>query len=127
MTDTIPWFKSIQSVGRGFRPGMEITILKSRNQGKSVFIDSIIDIESDEFKPWRLTFLTHYAEYTNFDTGEKYWKKFKREPKRKDMMYADHVIRKNEDGSYEYIKNRTNGELRQLTEEETVWLILKAG
>jgi hypothetical protein len=124
MTDTIPWFKSIQSVGRGFRPGMEIQVLTGgTDSDKSI----VFDIESDEFKPWRLTFLTHYAEYTNFDTGEKYWKKFKREPKRKDMMYADHVIRKNEDGSYEYIKNRTNGELRQLTEEETVWLILKAG
>lgn len=118
------WLKSIQSVGRGFRPGMEIQVLTgSSGSGKSV----VIDLESDEFKPWRLTFLTHYAEYTNCDTGEKYWKKFNREPKIADLYRANNVIRKNEDGTYEYVKNRETGELRQLTEEETVWLILKAG
>ena len=56
MTDTIPWFKSIQSVGRGFRPGMEIQVLTGgADSGKSI----VFDIESDEFKPWRLTFLTY--------------------------------------------------------------------
>lgn len=123
MADSIPWLKTIQSVGRGFRPGMEITILKSRNQGKSVFID----IESDDFKPWRETFCPHYAEYRDFDTGETYWKKFNRFPRSVDMYRADNIIRKNEDGTYEYVKNRETGELRQLTEEEAVWLILKAG
>jgi hypothetical protein len=118
------WLKSIQSVGRGFRPGMEIKMVSGASDvGKSV----ILDIESDTFKPWRETMLPHYAEYTNYDTGEKYWKKFKRIPKMTDLLTADHVIRKNEDSTYEYIKNRQTGELRQLTEEETMWLILKAG
>lgn len=122
MADSIPWFKAIQSVGRGFRPGMEVhTIGAGSKTGKTI----ILDYESDDFKPFRETLRPHYAEYRDFDTGETYWKKFKREPKRTDMMYADHVIRKNEDGTYEYIKNRTNGELRLLTEEEIMWLILK--
>ena len=72
MTDTIPWFKSIQSVGRGFRPGMEIQVLTGgADSGKSI----VFDIESDEFKPWRLTFLTYYVEYRDYDTGETYWKR----------------------------------------------------
>jgi DNA topoisomerase VI subunit B len=126
MADSIPWFKAIQSVGRGFRPGIEVQVMSAGTKtGKSITV--AVDIESDDFKPWRLTFLTHYAEYRDFDAGETYWKKFKRVPTRVDMMYADRVIRKNEDGTYEYIKNRGTSDLRQLTEEEAVWLILKAG
>lgn len=118
------WLKSIQSVGRGFRPGMEVHVMTAgAKTGESI----IIDYESDDFKPWRLTFLTHYAEYTNHDTGEKYWKKFNRLPKNMDSLRANTVIRKNQDGTYEYLKNRETGELRQLTEEEALWLILKAG
>jgi hypothetical protein len=124
MADSIPWFKEIQSVGRGFRSGMEVhTITDGKDTGKTI----ILDYESDDFKPWRETFCPHYAEYRDFDTGETYWKKFNRLPTRVDMMYADRVIRKNEDGTYEYIKNRGTSDLRQLTEEEAVWLILKAG
>jgi hypothetical protein len=121
MTD---WLKSIQSVGRGFRPGMEIKMLSgSSNVGKSVFLD----IESDDFKPFRETFRTHYAEYRDFDTGETYWKKFNRLPRIADLYDAYNVIRHNEDGSYEYVKNRQNDELRQLTEQEAMWFILKVG
>ena len=122
MTD---WLKSIQSVGRGFRPGIEMKILTAGNRGysKSVWID----IESDDFKPFRETFCPHYAEYHDFDTGETYWKKFNRLPKTADLYRANNVIRKNEDGTYEYVKNRTDGDLRKLTEEETIWFILKAG
>ncbi len=121
MTD---WLKSIQSVGRGFRPGIEIKMITSASDvGKSV----IIDFESDEFKPFRETFLPHYAEYCDFETGETYWKKFNRLPRSANLYRANNVIRKNKDGTYEYIKNRETGELRKLTEEEAMWLILKAG
>ena len=121
MADSIPWLKTIQSVSRGFRPGMEITVLKSRQAGKTI----TIDFESDDFKPWRETFRPHYAEYRDYETGETYWKKFNRHPKMADMYAANSIIRKNEDGSYEYVKNRETGELRKLNEEETMWLILK--
>jgi hypothetical protein len=116
------WLKSIQSVGRGFRPGIEIKMITSVSDvGKTVRMD----FESDEFKPFRETFLPHYAEYRDFETGETYWKKFNRLPRIADLYNAYNVIRHNEDGSYEYVKNRQNDELRQLTEEEAMWLILK--
>jgi hypothetical protein len=118
------WLKSIQSVGRGFRPGIEIKMITSASDvGKTVRMD----FESDEFKPFRETFLPHYAEYRDFETGETYWQKFNRLPRSANLYRANNVIRKNKDGTYEYIKNRETGELRQLTEEETMWLILKAG
>jgi hypothetical protein len=121
MTD---WIKSIQSVGRGFRPGIEIKMISGASDvGKSV----ILDFESDDFKPFRETFRPHYAEYRDFDTGETYWKKFNRLPRSADLYRANNVIRKNDDGSYEYIKNRETGELRKLTEQEAIWFILKAG
>lgn len=121
MADSIPWLKTIQSVSRGFRPGMEITVLKSRQAGKTI----TIDFESDDFKPWRETMRPHYAEYRDYETGETYWKKFNKLPRAADLYSANNVIRKNEDGSYEYVKNRETGELRKLNEEETMWLILK--
>ena len=116
------WLKSIQSIGRGFRPGMEIKMISGASDvGKSV----ILDFESDDFKPWRETMRPHYAEYRDFETGETYWKKFNRLPRSADLYRANNVIRKNEDGTYEYVKNRQTGELRQLTEEEVIWFILK--
>ena len=118
------WLKSIQSVGRGFRPGIEIKMITSASDvGKTVRMD----FESDEFKPFRETFLPHYAECRDFETGETYWKKFNRLPRSANLYRANNVIRKNKDGSYEYVKNRQTGELRQLTEEEAIWFILKAG
>jgi len=121
MTD---WLKSIQSVGRGFRPGMEIKMISAGSKtGKSVWMD----FESDDFKPWRENMRPHYAEYRDFDTGETYWKKLNRLPSGPRLYTANNVIRHNEDGSYEYIKNRETGELRKLTEQEAMWLILKVG
>lgn len=117
MTD---WLKSFQSVGRGLRPGTLHHIAAS-GTGKSV----ILDFESDEFKPYREIFLPHYAEYRDFETGETYWKKFNRLPRSADLYRANNVIRKNKNGSYEYVKNRQTGELRKLTEEEVIWFILK--
>jgi hypothetical protein len=105
-----------------FKPGIEIKVVSAgKNTGKTI----VFDIESDEFKPWRATFRTHYAEYRDFDTGETYWKRFNRLPKMGDLFMAQNVIRHNEDGTYEFIKNRKTGELRQLTEQEIIWLMLK--
>jgi hypothetical protein len=121
MTD---WLKTIQSVGRGFRPGMEIKMISGgTGASKSVFLD----IESDDFKPWRETMRPHYAEYRDRETGETSWKKFNRSPPSGAAYTASTIIRNNEDGTYEYIKNRFDGELRKLTEQEAMWLILKAG
>lgn len=121
MTD---WFKQLQSASRGFRPGLEVQVMTSaRNAGKTL----VVDFESDDFKPWRMSFLPYYAEYHDYETGETYWKKFDRQPISANMYTANIIIRKNEDGSYEYIKNRETGELRKLTEKEAMWLILKVG
>jgi len=118
----IQWLDAVQKLNRGFRPGLEVQVLTaSSSSGKSV----VFDIESDDFKPWREMMRPHYAEYRDYDTGETYWKKFNRLPKNMDSLRANTVIRKNEDGSYEYVKNRETGELRKLTEEEISWLILK--
>jgi hypothetical protein len=115
------WMNDIQSVGRGFRPGMEIKMISAGSKtGKSVWMD----IESDDFKPFRETFRPHYAEYRDLETGETYWKKFNRLPRSSDLYRANNVIRLNEDGTYQYVKNRKDGNLRQLTEEETMWVLL---
>jgi len=113
-------------MANGFKPGMEIKYASaSAGVGKTIVFDSIIDIESEDFNPWRGDFRTHYAEYRNYDTGDTYWKKFKRIPKTADLYTAINVIRHNADGTYVYIKNRTDGDLRQLTEQEIIWLMLK--
>ena len=118
----IQWLNEVQKFNRGFRPGMEIQVLTGASgEGKSV----ILDFESDDFKPFRETFRPHYAEYRDYDTGETYWKKFNRVPRSSWTQSANNVVRKNEDGTYEYLKNCETGELRQLTEEEVMWLILK--
>ncbi len=88
--------------------------------GKSV----ILDFESDDFKPWRETMRPHYAEYIDFDTGETYWKKLSRLPAASCLYRANNVIRHNEDGTYQYVKNRKDGNLRQLTEDEIMWVLL---
>lgn len=125
----IPWFESFQKIGRGFRPGMEVQVVSAgKNVGKSVVI---LDYESEDFEPWKDTlrerFATHYAEYMNYDTGETFWKKFPRRPGLTNMHLANHVIKQNDDGTFSYIKNRTNGELCQVPEKELMWIILKAG
>ena len=121
MTRTI-WLKSIQSVGRGFRPGIEVKMITGT--GKSVFLD----IESDDnFKPWRETNRPHYAEYVDYDTGETYWKKHNRLPPALSLYSADNIIRHNEDGSYEYIKNRNaDGPSRTISANDMAWIILAA-
>jgi hypothetical protein len=126
MADSIPWFKAIQSVGRGFRPGMEVKVVSAGKDVGKTLIN--IDIESGEFKPWRETFLTHYVEYWDSDTGVKRWKKFNRTPKIVDLYTASNVIRRNEDGSYEYIKNRETGIVGIApSPDDMAWIILEAG
>lgn len=95
----------------------------------------ILDLESEKFYHWRETMKqmrmqmrsTHYAEYIDLDTGEKYWTVYPNQPGFKQMYVANNIVRKNEDGSYEYVKNRHDGNLRKLTDEEVVWLLLKVG
>lgn len=128
MANSIPWFKAVQNKGRGFRPGMEVAVLSS---GKNVGKTWIIDIESDDFKPWRDSlrerFAVHYAEYFDCDTGETFWQKFPRKPGSSQMYMANTVIKQNDDGTFSYIKNRKTGNLGRVPEEELMWIILKAG
>lgn len=124
----IPWFESFQKMGRGFRPGMQVQMISAgRNVGKTL----IVDLESDEFQPWkdslRERFATHYAEYIDYETGETFWKKYPRKPGSSQLYTANNVIKQNDDGTFSYIKNRKNGELCQVPEEELMWIILKAG
>lgn len=128
MTNSIPWVRSIQSKGRGFRPGMGVTVLASGNNvGKTL----IVDYESDDFKPWRDSlrerFAVHYAEYFDYDTGETFWQKFQRKPGSRQMYMANTIIKQNDDGTFSYIKNRKSGDLGKVPEEELMWIILKAG
>ena len=120
MTD---WLKSIQSIARGLRKGEIHVSASGRNIGKSVLMDI-----SESHESWREIMLPHYAElYRDPNTGETYWKKFNRLPPPVARYTANTVIRKNEDGTYEYIKNRSTGELGKVPEEEIIWIILKAG
>ena len=116
-------FLSKKTVSTGFRKGMEIQMITAGSKnGKSVWVD----IESDEFKPWRETMRPHYAEYRDLETGETYWKKFNRQPNMADIILADHVIRQTENDTYEYVKNRTTGHLTEVPKEEMAWIILAA-
>jgi hypothetical protein len=91
--------------------------------GKSV----LLDLESDNFKPWRETNRPHYAEYVDYDTGETYWKKLKRLPSGPRLYTANTIIRHNEDGSYKYIKYRgivvPGG---TVSSNDMAWIILAA-
>ena len=90
--------------------------------GKSVFLD----IESDNFKPWRETNRPHYAEYRD-RAGGTYWKKHNRLPPALSLYSADNIIRHNEDGSYEYIKNRDTGDTGgTVSSNDMAWIILAA-
>lgn len=116
-------FLSKKTVSTGFRKGMEIQMITAGSKnGKSVWVD----IESDEFKPWRETNRPHYAEYADLDTGRTYWKKFNRLPPALSQYSAYSIIRHNENDTYEYVKNRTTGNLTEVPKEEMAWIILAA-
>jgi hypothetical protein len=67
----------------------------------------------------------YYAEYYNYESLPRtYWKKHNGHPNLSNSYRALNIIRANEDGTYEYIKNRTAGENRKLTEQEAVWFLL---
>ena len=118
------WIKAIQSQSRGFRPGMEITVLKSRQSGKSL----IMDFESsDTFMDWQHVMRPHYVEM--FTENGREWFRYSKKPSMSIIYEAQRVIRHNEDGSYEYIKNRDGTGLMILgpeEEKEIMWIILKA-
>ena len=111
MTD---WIKAIQSVNRGFRPGMEITVMKSRQSGKSL----IVDLESsDTFMDWQHVMRPHYVEMYD-ETTNLQWYRYNRKPSMSVIYEAHKVVRHNEDGSYEYLKNRSGTGIKVLDEED---------
>jgi hypothetical protein len=118
------WVDSIQKLEHGFRPGIEVKMITGGSKtGKSV----LLDLESDNFKPWRETNRPHYAEYADRDTGETYWKKHNRLPTALSQYSAYNIIRHNEDGSYEYIKNRATGVTGStVSANDMAWIILAA-
>ncbi len=106
-----------QSLGRVLRT--EGTVLRPK---------FVFDIESQEN---RIKILKsrdsrmYYAEYYNYESLPRtYWKKHNGPLKSSDSYRALNIIRANEDGTYEFIKNRTAGENRKLTEQEAVWFLL---
>ncbi len=67
-----------------------------------------------------------YAEYYNRFTDEFEWLRFTRGMKSSLNMYqADRVIIQHKDGTFECIKSR-NGGLKNIPQEEMLWIILKA-
>lgn len=107
------WMKSIQSVGRGLRPGSEIIVMKSRQAGKSL----IMDLESN-FDDWKHVLRTHYVE-TWVAHSKLEWVAYNRKPSLAIMYEANKVVRHNEDGSFEYLKNLDGTGVRVLDEQET--------
>jgi hypothetical protein len=111
----------MQELEHGFRPGIAVKMMS--RTGKSV----LLDLESDNFKPWHETNRPHYAEYFDCDTGGTYWKKHNRLPPALSLYSADNIIRHNEDGSYEYIKNRDTGVTGStVSANDMAWIILAA-
>ena len=112
MTDRI---KAMQSAGRGFRPGMEITVLKSRQSGKSL----IMDFESSvTFMYWQHVMRPHYVEMYD-ESANLQWYLYNRKPSMSVIYEANKVVRHNEDGSYEYLKNRSGTGVKIFDETET--------
>ena len=118
------WLKSFQSVGRGFRPGIEIKMITSVSDvGKTVRMD----FESDTFKPLRRP---HWAEFTDHSNGTTYWKSYRRRPNSSDMFIADRVIEQYGDSAYRYIKDRTYNRLArpdtEVSRDDMAQIILQA-
>ncbi len=127
------WFKPMQELEHGFRPGIEVKMVTGGSKtGKSV----LLDLESDghpfsSFRSLAEINRPHYAEYADRDTGGTYWKKHNRLPTALSLYSADNIIRHNEDGSYEYIKirgrffkNRNTGST--VSSNDMAWIILAA-
>lgn len=109
------WIKQLQSTVRGFRPGMEITVMKSRQSGKSL----IMDLESSNtFMDWQHVMRPHYVEMYD-ESANLQWYLYNRKPSMSVIYEAHKVVRHNEDGSYEYIKNRSGTGVKVFGEQET--------
>jgi hypothetical protein len=105
------WVKDIQSVNRGFRPGMEVNIATSRKNAKSVWIDGWTEWD------WEHVLLPHWAEHISED-GERVWRSYTNRPPLSDLYHSNRVVLKNKDGTFEYIKNRDGMGERVLNEQE---------
>ena len=122
MSNQYPYVHT-QSLGRVLRA--EGTVLRPK---------FVFDLESQDSASNQIKILKtrdtciHYAEYYRDRAGplprETYWKKHNGAPTLSDSYRALNIIRANEDGTYEYTKNRKTGEERKLTDQETVWFLL---
>jgi hypothetical protein len=129
------WVDSIQKLEHGFRPGIKVKMITGGSKtGKSVLLDldSLGHHPFSSFRTQSEINRPHYAEYADRDTGGTYWKKHDRLPLALSLYSADNIIRHNEDGSYEYIKNRGQFLKNRNTTGSTVnandmaWIILAA-
>lgn len=106
------WMKSVQSLGRVLR-NKELTVVSAGNNlGKSI----VMDIESD-YNNWQHVMCPHYAELYTENGWE--WFAYSRKPRLSVVYEAQKVVRKNEDGSLEYLKNRSGTGVGILDERET--------
>ena len=128
MSNQYPYVHT-QSLGRALR-STGVDSLESLGTIRKKFL---FDFESRDVTSYRTikilkTRETHYAEYYKDRAGplpkETYWKKHNGAPTLRDSYMARNIIRVNEDGTYEYTKNRKTGEERKLTDQETVWFLL---
>lgn len=108
------WVKDIQSVNRGFRPGMEVNIATSRKNAKSVWTDWNADWTEWD---WEHVWQPHYVEMYN-ESGQLQWYRYPKKPNMSVIYEATKVVRQNSDGSFEYTKNRAGTGIRVLNEEE---------
>ena len=108
MNTMVDW-KNIQSVGRGIRPNKELFAE-----------DFLID--------WTHVLQPHWVEFTS-EKGDKKWRSYTKKPPLSHIYMANCVVRKNEDGTFEYIKNRAAPLGRLFSEQEEkefLFVILKA-
>ena len=112
MTD---WIKAIQSQGRGFRPGVEVKVIDNGGWGGKTFI---MDYESDTFRDWQHVICPHYVEMWD-SPGKLSWFRYDRKPSMSVIYEANRIVRHNEDGSFEYIKNRDGTGVKVFDETET--------
>ena len=123
MTD---WTIPIQSVGRSKSwPSMEVKMLTA---GKGKYV--CLDIETDAWFPVASLLRPHYVELYDPELGQLDWFRLVRKPGFQRAIHAAYtVVRHNEDGSFEYIKNRQSAGLGVLNETDTkefLFIILKA-
>lgn len=109
MTD---WMKSVQSLGRGIR-NEELFVVSAGNTREKTIV---MDIESD-YNNWQHVMCPHYAELYTENGWE--WFAYSRKPRLSVVYEAQKVVRKNEDGSFEYLKNRSGTGVGIFDEQET--------